>query len=48
MAPPNVPGARFTNINNFATNASLAPDSDQFNTRIDYNLSDKQKLFGRY
>src|SRR5262249_25799985 len=48
MAPPNVVGNRFTNINNFATNASQVADSDQFNTRIDYNVSDKQKVFGRY
>lgn len=48
MAAPNVPGARFTNINNFAANASVAPDSDQFNTRVDYNMSGKQRIFGRY
>ena len=45
---PNVPGEPVTNINNFFTNASVADDSDQFNGRLDYLLSDNHKLFGRY
>jgi hypothetical protein len=48
MAPSNLPGNRFTGINNFATNASQSADSDQFNTRIDYYINAKQKIFGRY
>lgn len=45
---PNTTGAQFTNAFNFATNASIGGDNDQTNTRIDYNISDKQRLFGRY
>src|SRR5206468_9851206 len=47
-APPNLPGQPFTHINNFATNASVGGNNDQLNTRVDYNLSDKQRIFGRY
>lgn len=48
MAPPNVQGAPLTNINNFATNAAQTANSDQFNTRVDFNRSVKQRIFGRY
>ena len=47
-APPNLPGQPFTHINNFATNASVGGDNDQSNVRLDYNASDKQRIFGRY
>jgi len=33
---------------NFATAFSTGGDVDQYNERIDYNLSDKQRIFGRY
>ncbi len=46
--PPNQPGNAFTFANNFATNASAGSNNDQFNIRIDENLSDKQRIFGRY
>ncbi|MEX2264281.1 MAG: TonB-dependent receptor [Bryobacteraceae bacterium] len=48
MAQPNVAGARFTNINNFATNAWQIADSDQVNARMDFAQSDRQRFFGRY
>jgi hypothetical protein len=47
-ALPNTPGQQFTNVNNFATNASIGGNNDQYNARIDYNLSEKQRIFGRY
>ena len=33
---------------NFATSYSTGGDTDQYNERIDYNLSSKQRIFGRY
>jgi Carboxypeptidase regulatory-like domain len=33
---------------NFATAFSSGGDVDQYNERIDYNLSEKQRMFGRY
>jgi len=47
-APPNLPGQPFTQINNFATNASVGGENDQVTARVDYNVSDKQRIFGRY
>lgn len=45
---PNTPGTGPTNINNFSANANAGGNNDQFNTRIDHTLSDKQRLFARY
>lgn len=47
-AQPNLPGQPFTLINNFGTNASVGGNNDQVNTRVDYNINDKQRIFGRY
>ncbi len=47
-AHPNIPGTPFTNSLNFSTNASIGGDSNQTNGRVDQNISDKQRLFGRY
>lgn len=33
---------------NFATSFSSGGDVDQYNERIDYNLSEKQRIYGRY
>jgi hypothetical protein len=33
---------------NFATNYSSGGNVDQYNARIDYNLSSKQRIYGRY
>jgi hypothetical protein len=45
---PNATGLPFTNLNNFSTNAGAGGNNDQVNTRIDHNLGDRQRLFGRY
>jgi len=33
---------------NFATNFSAGGNVDQYNARVDYNLSSKQRIYGRY
>lgn len=33
---------------NFSTSASTGGSANQYNTRIDWNVSDKQRVFGRY
>lgn len=43
-----LPGQQFTHQNNYATNASVGGDNDQSNSRVDYNVSDKQRIFGRF
>ena len=45
-AEPTVPG-RWQN-NNFERNASIGGDNDQYNIRVDYNLSPNQRILGRY
>ena len=47
-APPNLPGAQFTSINNWAGNASEGGDTNQFTARVDQNISGKQRFFTRY
>ena len=47
-APANTPGQQFTSLLNFATNASIGGNNDQYNARIDQSISEKQRLFGRY
>ena len=47
-ALPNLPGQAFTGINNFARNSSAGGESGQINARIDQNLSNRQRIFGRY
>jgi hypothetical protein len=47
-ALPDLPGKQFTNVSNYATNASAGGNNDQFNGRFDQNVSDKQRIFGRY
>ncbi len=34
--------------NNFERNASIGGDNDQYNIRVDYNLSRNQRILGRY
>jgi hypothetical protein len=43
-APPNLPGF----VNNFATNSRVGGDQYQINARADHNISERQRLFGRY
>jgi hypothetical protein len=45
---PNAPGVQYTNVNNYSDNASVGGNNDEYNTRIDHSISDKQRLFGRY
>jgi hypothetical protein len=45
---PTGPGLPFTNVNNFTTNASQGGNQNEVVTRIDQNISDKQRFFGRY
>lgn len=41
---PNLPGTS----NNYTANAKVGGNSNQYNSRIDYNLSNRQRIFGRY
>lgn len=34
--------------NNFATNASLGGNTNQYNTRLDWSVSEQQRIFARY
>ena len=45
---PNTNGVAFTNLNNYSNNASVGGNNDEYNTRFDHSISDKQRLFGRY
>jgi hypothetical protein len=49
-APPNLPGVQSGSgiINNWTGNASEGGDMNQFTARVDRNISDKQRFFGRY
>lgn len=44
---PNAPGLPFTNLNNYSNNASIGGNNDEYTTRIDHMISDKQRIFGR-
>ena len=43
-APPNQPGT----LNNYSVNATTHPVLNQYIGRIDWNASEKQRIFGRY
>lgn len=45
--PPNVQGDRFTNFNNFFSNAGRSVDSNQFSGKVDHNFSEKWRTFAR-
>ncbi|HMF75855.1 MAG TPA: carboxypeptidase-like regulatory domain-containing protein [Bryobacteraceae bacterium] len=45
---PNSPGLPFTNLNNYSNNANIGGDNDEYNTRIDHSISEKQRVFGRF
>jgi hypothetical protein len=47
-ALPNVPGVPFTAVNNYVVNAGSGNTQDQYNFRFDYNLNEKQRIFGRF
>src|SRR5205823_14933199 len=42
--PPNRPGL----VNNFVAQAPIEGLQDQYNGRVDYNVTDKDRLFARY
>src|SRR5579859_120664 len=46
--PSPTPGLAPNANGNFATAFSSGGDVDQYNERIDYNLSEKQRIYGRY
>lgn len=41
-------GEPYTGLYNYTTNVSSGGNNDQVNFRIDQNVSDKQRIFGRY
>jgi Carboxypeptidase regulatory-like domain len=43
-APPNGPGT----LNNYSVNATTKPSLNQYIARLDWNASEKQRIFGRY
>lgn len=45
---PNLPGNAYTHANNFVNNSTVGSRTGQYNWRIDYNLNDKQRIFGRW
>ena len=45
---PNTAGAAFTNQDNYAASGANITDIDNFDVRIDHNLTDRQRIFGRY
>jgi hypothetical protein len=48
MAMPNQPGDLNTHNNNYTALASKGGDNDQVNGRVDYNISEKLRMFGRF
>jgi Carboxypeptidase regulatory-like domain/TonB dependent receptor len=48
FAQPNIQGQAFTNINNYTKNLSSGGNNDQWNSRFDYTLTEKLRLFGRF
>jgi hypothetical protein len=47
-ALPNGPGTGPAATNNYTVNAPTGGTQDQYNSRVDYNLSAKQRLFARF
>jgi hypothetical protein len=43
----NAPGLPNTNLNNYSNNASIGGGNDEYTTRIDHSVSEKQRMFGR-
>jgi hypothetical protein len=44
----NQPGNAVTQINNFYNTGSAAVDTNNFDVRVDHNLTEKQRMFARY
>jgi Carboxypeptidase regulatory-like domain/TonB dependent receptor len=45
---PNLAGAPFTNANNWAGNGSSGGNMNEYIGRVDYTISERQRVFGRY
>ncbi len=45
---PNQPGDANTNANNYAASGSAATNFDNYDGRVDWHISDRQKFFARY
>jgi hypothetical protein len=45
---PNAPGNAITNASNFVSNAPTIVNEDEFSIRMDHNVSDNYRLFGRF
>lgn len=45
---PNTPGNALTQLNNYGNNASRTVDGNQVSGRIDHNVTDSYRLFGRF
>ncbi len=45
---PNTPGNATTNQNNFANQGSAGTNLDQWDVRIDHNITERQRFFARY
>jgi outer membrane receptor protein involved in Fe transport len=45
---PNQPGIPGTNQNNFYNSGSARVNTDNFDVRIDHNITSKQRIFGRF
>ena len=46
--PPNAPGNTVTNQQNYYRSGSLRLDTDNYDVRMDHNISNSQKFFARY
>lgn len=45
---PNQPGIPATGQNNFYNSGSARVDTDNFDVRVDHNITSRQRIFGRY
>jgi hypothetical protein len=45
---PNAAGQAFTGVNNWVGNASSGADSEWGTGRVDYNINERHRIFGRY
>ncbi len=45
---PNAPGNSITNANNFVSNAPTVVNEDEFSVRMDHNVNDNYRMFGRF
>jgi len=45
---PNTPGVQYTNASNYISNKPRKINKDQYNFRLDHNITDMNRIFGRY